>query len=76
LRFSGLSSWSIEGSAQLEILLRGSAFRRAQVVLGFQNIFDRKVVVRDSNGITPFSYRKPFLDPVGREVGLTLRKLF
>jgi len=32
--------------------------------------------VRDANGVTPISYQPDYLDPTGRAVRLSIRKLF
>jgi len=40
------------------------------------NIFNAKVKVRDANGATPLSYQPDYLDPQGRVIRISLRKLF
>jgi hypothetical protein len=40
------------------------------------NIFDTRRDVRDENGDTPINYQPFLIDPVGRYVGIDLRKLF
>ncbi|HEX8643656.1 MAG TPA: TonB-dependent receptor plug domain-containing protein [Allosphingosinicella sp.] len=52
-------------------LLRG-----ARVTVAIDNLFDNRLEVRDANGDTPFSYQPDYLDPLGRSVRISLRKLF
>ena len=51
-------------------------FRGASVRLDVDNIFNNRPKVRDAGGETPFSYQPDLLEPVGRTVGITFRKLF
>jgi len=37
---------------------------------------ERDVRVRDADGVTPVSYQPDYLDPMGRTVKLSLRKVF
>jgi len=46
------------------------------VTLGISNIFDSRQRVTDASGGTPVSYRPDYLDPLGRTVRLSIRKLF
>jgi outer membrane receptor protein involved in Fe transport len=49
--------------------------RGARATLSIDNLFDERQEVRTSAGTTPISYQPDLLDPVGRTVRLTLRKL-
>jgi outer membrane receptor protein involved in Fe transport len=40
------------------------------------NAFDRRQSVHDANGATPTAFEPGFLDPLGRVLALTLRKVF
>jgi outer membrane receptor protein involved in Fe transport len=40
------------------------------------NLFNARPEVRDAAGITPLGYRPDELDPLGRSVTLSIRKLF
>ena len=40
------------------------------------NVFDGRRVVKDSNGTTPLAYQPFLVDPVGRYLGIDLRKMF
>jgi hypothetical protein len=48
----------------------------ARVSLAISNLFDSKQRVRDSSGATPLRYQPFLLDPLGRAVTLSLRKVF
>ncbi|HET9640715.1 MAG TPA: hypothetical protein VFP12_16085 [Allosphingosinicella sp.] len=47
-----------------------------RVSLSINNLLNRRPHVRDETGLTPFSYQPAFLDPLGRLVSFTLRKVF
>ena len=44
--------------------------------LNVQNLLNDRIEVRDRNGVTPYRFQPAFLDPYGRTVRLTVRKLF
>ena len=46
-----------------------------RVTLAATNLFDARQRVRDAAGATPVSYQPAYLNPVGRVVKLTVRKL-
>ncbi|MBN8528870.1 MAG: TonB-dependent receptor [Caulobacterales bacterium] len=48
----------------------------ARVSLGVTNLFDSRLDVRDASGATPLGYLPDQLDPTGRQVSLSIRKLF
>jgi iron complex outermembrane receptor protein len=50
--------------------------RGARATLAVDNLFDAHQNVRSAAGVTPISYQPDLLDPVGRSVRLTVRKLF
>ncbi len=47
-----------------------------RVVLSVDNVFDSRLKVTDAAGGTPYSYQPALLDPVGRTVRISVRKLF
>ncbi|MEM8725257.1 MAG: hypothetical protein AAGE86_07030, partial [Pseudomonadota bacterium] len=47
-----------------------------RISLRADNIFDARRSVRDENGDTPLNYQPFLIDPVGRFIGIDLRKLF
>lgn len=50
--------------------------RGTRVSLGINNILDSRLDVRDAAGQTPLSYQPNLLDPLGRSVTISIRKLF
>jgi iron complex outermembrane recepter protein len=50
--------------------------RGGRITLSVNNLFDSRIQVRDQNGQTPLIYQPGYLDPTGRSVTLSLRKLF
>jgi hypothetical protein len=61
----------------LQSFARGNRFLRGtRVSLSIDNLFDARQQVRDSLGATPLSYQPGYLDPLGRSVRLSVRKLF
>ncbi len=48
----------------------------ARASLAVTNAFDRRQSVHDANGATPTAFEPGFLDPLGRVLALTLRKVF
>lgn len=50
--------------------------RGARVSLAFTNLFDARVHVHDATGATPIGYQPDLLDPQGRTIRLSFRKLF
>ncbi|WP_181008440.1 TonB-dependent receptor [Sphingomonas montanisoli] len=50
--------------------------RGLRVSLGVDNVFNQRIRVRDATGATPLSYQPEYLDPLGRVVKISIRKLF
>jgi len=80
LTFSDIATVNLRLFADLgaqRALVRGNRWLRGtRVTLAVNNLFDSRVRVRDETGATPLSYQPDYLDPLGRSVRLTLRKLF
>lgn len=56
---------------------RGNTYLRGtRVTLAVNNLFDERQDVRTADGIVPINYQPDLMDPVGRSVKLTVRKLF
>lgn len=70
-----LRSWVDLGS-QPELLVRAPWLRGARIGLDVNNIFDARQRVTDANGVVPLSYQPDYLDPLGRTVKISFRKLF
>jgi hypothetical protein len=79
LRFSGLTTVGMRLFADLGLqpiareypLLRG-----ARLALIVDNLFDERQDVRNAQGLTPLNYQPDLLDPQGRTIRLTVRKVF
>jgi outer membrane receptor protein involved in Fe transport len=52
------------------------AVRGTSVRLEIDNLFDAKPKVRDALGEVPLSYQPYLLEPLGRTIGISFRKLF
>jgi hypothetical protein len=63
----GQQPWAVKASPWL----RGS-----RLTLNVNNLFDQRVSVHDAAGAMPISYQPGYLDPVGRNITLSIRKLF
>jgi hypothetical protein len=62
--------------AQRSLVRRAPFFRGSRVSLSFDNLLNQRLNVRDAAGTTPFGYQAGLLDPVGRSVRISFRKLF
>jgi outer membrane receptor protein involved in Fe transport len=79
LHFSPLATADLRLFAdvsQLGHLGRESWARGLRITLSIDNLFNQRQRVRDATGATPLSYQPDYLDPLGRTVRLTIRKLF
>jgi iron complex outermembrane receptor protein len=62
--------------AQRNLVRKHPWLRGSRITLSANNLFDQRVEVRDANGLVPASYQPAYLDPAGRTVKLSFRKLF
>jgi hypothetical protein len=80
LRFSPYADVNLRLFANLgenfDLVAKHPFFRGTSLRLDIENIFNNRPKVRDANGITPLSYQPDLLEPVGRTIGITFRKLF
>ena len=80
LRFSDIGKINLRFFADLgqqKTLIEKAPFLKgSRVTLGITNILDAKVKVHDANGATPLSYQPDYIDPQGRVIRLSFRKLF
>jgi hypothetical protein len=80
LRFSPLTTFDLRLFANLgerfNLVAKHPWLRGTQVRFEVRNLFDAKPRVRDAAGEVPFSYQPDLLDPLGRTVGISIRKLF
>ncbi len=52
------------------------ALKNLRVSFRIDNVFDARRTVVDENGVTPLNYQPFLIDPVGRYIGVDIRKLF
>ncbi len=62
---------------QMPSLVKKAPFLRgSRISIGIDNIFNTRREVTDATGMTPLRYQQDYLDPLGRTVSITFRKLF
>jgi iron complex outermembrane recepter protein len=77
LYFSSLATFDLRLFANLQQRFMGKAWARGtRVTLAVSNLFNAHQTVHDGRGVTPQIYQPAFLDPYGRTVGLSFRRLF
>jgi iron complex outermembrane recepter protein len=80
LRFSPLATFNLRLFANLgqrfDLVAKHPWLRGTTVQFEVDNIFDTKPNVRDAFGKVPIGFQPDLLDPLGRTVGITIRKLF
>jgi hypothetical protein len=79
LRFSDLATVNLRLFADLgqqPFARQNRWLRGARVSLKVNNLFNDRPKVRDASGATPLSYQPAYLDPLGRSVSLSFRKMF
>lgn len=79
LRFSDLAKVDLRLFAnlgQMPLILRSAPWLRGtRVTLGVNNLFDSRQRVTDGTGVTPLAYQPGYLDPLGRTIRISIRKL-
>lgn len=63
-------------SQQRSLVRNAPFFRGSRVTLAVNNLFNQRVDVRDAGGVVPVGYQPALLDPLGRSVRISFRKLF
>lgn len=80
LRFGALTTVNLRLFADLgqqrKLTTAVPFLRRSRVTLAFDNLFDQRLDVRDTAGLVPIGYQPDLLDPLGRSVRVSFRKLF
>lgn len=59
-----------------EWLVENPWLRGFRVSLSVDNLLNKRITVRDGAGLTPVAFQPAYLDPAGRTVRLSVRKLF
>jgi hypothetical protein len=80
LRFSPVGTFDLRLFANPgdipEMVVKHPWLRGTQVRLEVNNAFDTKPRVRDASGIVPLNYQPDLLNPLGRTIMISFRKLF
>lgn len=80
LRYGDLATVDLNLFANLAEQMGGTKAPRwakgARLSLGIVNLFDARQAVRDATGATPIAFQQAYLNPLGRTVALSLRKIF
>ena len=62
--------------AQRSLVRQVPFLRGSRVTLAVDNVFNQRLDVRDASGAVPLGYQPALLDPIGRSVRVSFRKLF
>lgn len=80
LRFSSLTTVNLRLFADLgqrwSLMRKAPWLRGTRVSVGVDNLFDDRIDVTDRAGTTPINYQPFLVDPIGRRVEVSIRKLF
>jgi hypothetical protein len=80
LRFSDLLTinlrFFINFDARKNVTNRWPILKGSRIALRINNVTGSAVRVRDNGGLTPLRYQPGYLDPLGRTVEISFRKLF
>jgi hypothetical protein len=77
LHFASLATVDLRVFANLQNRFRGKDWARGtRVSLSVENLFNQRQKVTDDTGATPYAYQRDYLDPMGRTVLLSLRRIF
>ncbi len=79
LDFSSLATVNLRLFADLsvrrELIQAHPILRGVRLTLAANNLFDQRQTVRDATGVTPITYQPDYLDPRGRVLQFSIRKL-
>jgi iron complex outermembrane receptor protein len=80
LRFGDLATVDLRLFANLtqmpKLVEKMPFLRGSRITIGIDNLFNSKQKVTDGTGAVPFAYQPAFIDPTGRTVRVSFRKLF
>jgi hypothetical protein len=80
LFFSELATIDLRLFADLgqrrDLVRRLPLLRGTRISLAIDNITNSRLDVRDRNGVVPIGYQRDLIDPLGRTIRVSLRKLF
>jgi len=79
LHFSSLGTINLRLFAdlgqRLDLVKAHPWVRGVRVAFGITNLFDTRQTVRDAQGLTPITYQPGYINPLGRTVRFSVRKL-
>jgi iron complex outermembrane recepter protein len=79
LNFGALTTVTVRGFVDFNPLMKVARdhpwLRGTRVSLAVRNLFNQRLDVTDPTGATPLNYQPALLDPIGRTVTLSIRKL-
>lgn len=61
---------------RLDLVRKHPWVRGMRVVVALDNVFNERQRVTDQNGVVPISYQPGYLDPSGRSIRFSIRKVF
>ncbi|WP_010186512.1 TonB-dependent receptor [Sphingomonas sp. PAMC 26605] len=80
LHFSALGTLGVrlfgDLGQRIELIKKHPWMRGMRIAVAVDNLFDARQRVTDANGTTPVAYQPDYLNPLGRTVRLSVRKLF
>jgi iron complex outermembrane receptor protein len=77
LSFSSLATFDLRLIANLQQRFVGKAWARGtRLTLALSNVFDARQDIHDATGATPRIYQPAFLDPFGRILSFSFRRIF
>ncbi|MBS0285019.1 MAG: TonB-dependent receptor, partial [Proteobacteria bacterium] len=77
LHFSSLATFNLRLFANIQNRVPHEKWARGlRLSLGVDNIFNSRQRVTDATGATPLAYQPGYLDPLGRTISVSLRKMF
>lgn len=77
LRFSSLFVFNIGLLTEVGVLAPNRAWAKGMTLnVQVENVANQRQDVRDGLGVTPYRFQQGLLDPIGRSVQISLRKLF
>jgi len=80
LRFGDLTKLNgrlfVDLGQQKSLVAAHPFFKSARLTFKIDNLLDTRQKVTDQNGVVPTAYQPDLLDPLGRVIGLELRKQF
>lgn len=80
LSFSDIAKADLRVFADLgsmrDLVQKHPFLRGSRLAFAITNVFDQRVKVHDATGATPISYQPAYLDPMGRRIQVSFRKMF